>query len=157
MCQALIHHKIAFPTPSSWFPGVPTTLDGGVRLRPTHARKIGKGRAMLFCKLDDGFSCIISIIATADTAFNRFQFEARGPIASGEQRCIVCMETGTVYIAAVWGESLWKYPGAPKGHKLAGTARYTWRSIWHKSFCSYSTDHTARSRHFKSLFAVRHV
>jgi len=89
MCQALIHHKNAFPAPGSWFPGVPTTLDGGVRLRPTHAHKIGKGRAMLFCKLDDGFSCNSSIIATADAAFNSFQFEARGPIASGEQRSIV--------------------------------------------------------------------
>jgi len=67
---------------SSWFPWVPTTLDGGVRLRPTHAHKIRKGRAMLFCKIDDGFSCNSSIIATADVAFNSFQFEARGPIAS---------------------------------------------------------------------------
>ena len=41
MCQAQTHHKIAFPAPSSWFPGVPTTLDGGVRLRPTHAHNIG--------------------------------------------------------------------------------------------------------------------
>jgi len=89
MCHALIHHKIAFPAPGSWFPGVPTTLDGGVRLLPTHAHKIGKGRAMLFCKLDDGFSCNSSIIATADAVSNSFQFEARGPIASGEQRSIV--------------------------------------------------------------------
>jgi len=44
---------------------------------------------MLFCKLDDGFSCNNSIIATADATFNSFQFEARGPIASGEQRSIV--------------------------------------------------------------------
>jgi len=89
MYQALIHHKISFPAPSSWFPRVPTTLDGGVRLRPTHAHKIGKGRAMMMCKLDDGFSCNNSIIATADKAFNSFQFEARGPIASGEQQSIV--------------------------------------------------------------------
>jgi len=89
MCQALIHHKISFPAPSSWFPGVPTTLDRGVRLRPTRAHKIGKGRAMLFCKLDNGFSCNSGIIATADKAFNSFQFEARGPIASGEQRSIM--------------------------------------------------------------------
>ena len=67
---------------SSWFPGVPTTLDGGVHLRLTHAHKIGKSRAMLFFNLDDGFSCNSSIIATADVAFNCFQFEARGPIAS---------------------------------------------------------------------------
>ena len=44
---------------------------------------------MLFCKLDDGFSCNSSIIATADAAFNSFLFEARGPIASGEQGSIV--------------------------------------------------------------------
>ena len=44
---------------------------------------------MLFCKLDDGFSCNNSIITTADKAFNSFNFEARGPIASGEQRSIV--------------------------------------------------------------------
>jgi len=44
---------------------------------------------MLFCKLDDGFSRNSSTIATADKAFNSFQFEARGPIASGEQRSIV--------------------------------------------------------------------
>jgi len=31
-CQALIHHKIAFPAPGFWFWGVPATLDGGVRL-----------------------------------------------------------------------------------------------------------------------------
>jgi len=89
MCQALIHHKISFPALSSWFPGVPTTLDGGVRLRPTRAHKIGKGRAMLFWKLDDGFSCNSSIIATADKAFNSFLFEVRDPIASGKQRSIV--------------------------------------------------------------------
>ena len=46
--------------------------------------RVGKGSAMLFCKLDDGFSCNSSIIATADVAFNRFQFEARGPIASAQ-------------------------------------------------------------------------
>jgi len=85
MCQALIHHKISFPAPSSWFQGVPTTLNGGVRLGPTHAHKIRKGRAMLFCKLDIGFSCNSSIIATAHKFFNSFQFEARGPITSGEQ------------------------------------------------------------------------
>jgi len=78
MCQALIHHKILFPAPSSWFLGVPTTLDSGVRLRPTHAHKIGKGRAMMFYKLDNGFSCNSSIITTADKAFNSFQFE--GPL-----------------------------------------------------------------------------
>jgi len=89
MYQALIHHEIAFQAPSYWFPVLPTTLEGGVRLRPTHAHKIGKGRAMLFCKLDDGFSCNSSIIATADKVSNSFQFEARGPIASGEQRSIV--------------------------------------------------------------------
>jgi len=44
---------------------------------------------MLFCKLDNGFSCNSSIIATADKALNSFQFEARGPIASGEQQSIV--------------------------------------------------------------------
>jgi len=44
---------------------------------------------MLFCKLDHGFSCNSSIIATADKCFNSFQFEARGPIASVEQRSIV--------------------------------------------------------------------
>ena len=44
---------------------------------------------MLFCKLDDGFSCNSSIIATKDAAFNSFQFEARGPMKSGEQRSIV--------------------------------------------------------------------
>jgi len=44
---------------------------------------------MLFCKLDNGFSCNSSIIATADKAFNSFQFDARGSIASGEQRSIV--------------------------------------------------------------------
>jgi len=64
---------------SFWFPWVPITLDGGVLLRPTHAHKIGKGRAMLFC---NGFSCNRSISATVDVAFNGFQFEARGPIAS---------------------------------------------------------------------------
>jgi len=89
MCQTLIHHKISFPTPSSWFPGVPTTLERGVRLHPTHAHKIGKSRAMLFCKLDNGFSGNSSIIATSDKAFNSFQFEARGPIASGEQGSII--------------------------------------------------------------------
>jgi len=89
MCQALIHHNISFPAPSSWFPGVSTTLDGGVRLHPTHAHKIRKGRAMLFCKLDDGFSCNSSIIATADKAFNSLQIEAQGPVASVEQQSIL--------------------------------------------------------------------
>jgi len=84
MCQALIHHKISFQAPSSWFPGVPTTLDGGVRLHHASAHKIRKGRAMLFCKVDNGLSCNSSIIATADKAFNSFPFEAWGPIASGE-------------------------------------------------------------------------
>jgi len=44
---------------------------------------------MLFCKLVEGFSCNSSIIATADKAFNSFQFEARGLIASGQHRSIV--------------------------------------------------------------------
>ena len=51
------------------------------------------------------------------------------------------METRTVYFAAAWGEILWIYPCAQKGHKLAGTARYTWQSIWHKILCSYSNNH----------------
>ena len=67
---------------TSWFPWVPTTLDGGVRLRPTHAHAIRKDRVMLFCKLDDGFSYNSSIIVTGDVVFNSFQFEVRDPIAS---------------------------------------------------------------------------
>jgi len=55
--RQVIYTKVkTFSAPSSWFPGVPTALDGGVYLFPTHAHKIGKGKAMLFCELEDGFS-----------------------------------------------------------------------------------------------------
>ena len=32
-------YVVGYVYKSSWFPGVPTTLDGGVRLRPTHAHQ----------------------------------------------------------------------------------------------------------------------
>ena len=54
MCQALVHHNIAFSGPCAWFPGVPATLDGGVRLHPVLCHKIRQSRAMICCNLDDG-------------------------------------------------------------------------------------------------------
>ena len=93
MCQALNHHDISFPAPSSWFPGVPKTLDGGVRLGPTHAHKIRQGRAMLFCKLDNGFSCNSSIIVTADKLSTVFKSRHKGPLrrVSNDPSWMHCM------------------------------------------------------------------
>ena len=115
---------------------------------------------MLFCKLDDSFSCNSSIIATADAAFNSFQFEARGPIASGQQRSIVdalyAWKPGQSTLQKL-GVKACGHALAPKtGHKLASITHHTRRSIWYKILCSYSTHHTARSGHFKLLLAVRH-
>jgi len=139
ICQALNHHTIAFPAPSSWFLGVLTTPHGGACLRPTHAHTIRKGRAMLFCKLDDGFSCNSSFVATADVAFNYFHFEARGPIVLGEQRSIVdalyTCKLGQSTLQQLGVKAYAASTPVPKtGNKLAGTARHTWCSIWHKFF-----------------------
>jgi len=55
---------------------------------------------MLFCKLDDGFSWNSSIIATADVAFNGFQFEVRGPIASARHVSMQVKSTTSITRAA---------------------------------------------------------
>jgi len=43
MCQALVHHNVAFSAPCAWFPGVSATLDGVVRLHLVSCHKISQG------------------------------------------------------------------------------------------------------------------
>ena len=88
MCQALVHHNVAFSAPCAWFPGVPATLDGGVRLHPVSCHKISQGRAMIYCNLDDGFTCNSSLIPSKDSALRCFQLEARGALKTGEKRSV---------------------------------------------------------------------
>jgi len=88
MCQALVHHNIAFSGPCAWFPGVPATLDGGVRLHPVSCHKISQSRAMICCNLDDGVYMQSSIIPSKASTLYCFQLEARGALRTGEKRSV---------------------------------------------------------------------
>ena len=105
-------------------------------LHPTHAHKIGNCRALLVCKIDDSLCCTSNIIATADAAFNSFQ-RREAPLRQVNTKLLWmhCMHEYRESLLCSIRESLWIYSSTQKnGHKLAGTARHTWCSIWHKFF-----------------------
>jgi hypothetical protein len=89
--RALVHHKLAFSAPATWFPGVPLDDNGGVRIHPFQADKLGgknKGLAMIWAKLDEGYSSPDSSVAHRDNETGIFQFMARGAVNKGLLRSV---------------------------------------------------------------------